>query len=163
MAIDKNTVRNMLLELGVGDFNATMAIPYMFIAPRATDPSAVQLIVVIEQIQQALGAMGAPGIVPNGSMDDATGNALATLLGPEWIAMPYYEIIRSVVAAERANYQFVTPATTAVPGVAVPMSGLGDTLSAIPDAIGLPSVPGGVLTYGLGAYLLYKHFKKARR
>lgn len=162
MAIDKHTIRNALLELGVGDFNATMAIPYMFIAPRATDPSAVQLIVVIEQIQQALGAMGAPDIAPNGSMDQATGQALQTILGPEWLAMPWYEIVRSVVAAERANYKFPM-AVPPDPGAVVPMNGLGDTLSAIPDMIGLPSVPGGVLTYGLGAFLLYRHFKKGKR
>jgi hypothetical protein len=159
--IDKHTIRAALNDLGVGDFNATMAIPYMFIAPRATDPSAVQLIVVIEQIQQALGAMGAPDIVPNGSLDSATANALATLMGPEYISMPWYDIVRSVVKSERANYKF--PIAVPVPGVVVAQSGFGDTLSAIPDAIGLPSVPGGVLTYGLGAYLLYRHFKKGKR
>lgn len=156
--IEKNTCRNLLLQLGVGDFNATMAIPYMFIAPRALDPAMVQMLIVIQEIQKALASMGAQGIQLNGVLDTATGNALATLVGPEWIAMPFYELVKAVVKAERSGFQFapadVAPAATP--------TATGGILDAIPDGLGLPSVPGGALTYGFGAWLLYKMLKKGR-
>src|SRR4029077_9378857 len=129
---DKHNVRALLLELGCGDFNATMSIPYMFIAPRTTDPAAVQLIVVIKQIQYALASMGAVNILPSGVLDQETGQAIAQICGPEWLSMPYYEIVRCVVNAERDQYQFVQPADAGQPA---PMNGVFDFL---------PSVPGGI-------------------
>lgn len=156
--IEKNTCRNLLIQLGVGDFNATMAIPYMFIAPRALDPAMVQMLIVIQEIQKALASMGAQGIQPSGVLDTATGSALATLVGPEWIAMPFYEIVKAVVKAERTSFQFA-PADVAPAATPTATSGVFDT---IPDALGLPSVPGGVLTYGVGLYFLFKALKKKR-
>lgn len=147
---DKHNVRALLAELGVGDFNATMSIPYMFLAPRTTDPAAVQLIVVLKQMQYALASMGAVGIVPSGVLDEQTGAAIAQICGPEWLSMPYYEIVRCVVNAERDGYQFVQP----VDAAPLPMSGVFDFL---------PDVPGGMLTYAVGGYLLYRYLKKRKR
>lgn len=158
--IEKNTCRNLLLELGVGDFNATMAIPYMFIAPRALDPAMPQMLVTIKQLQGALAAMGASGIMQNGVLDPATSDALAQLVGPEWLAMPFYEIVKAVVNAERSGFQYADPnppgGATATPTAT---DGILDT---IPNALGLPSVPGGILTYGLGAYLIFSMLKKRK-
>lgn len=159
--IEKNTCRNLLLQLGVGDFNATMAIPYMFIAPRALDPAMPQMIVTINEIQKALASMGAPNIAQTGVLDPATGDAIAQLAGPEWIAMPFYEIVKAVVNAETNGFQF---APQVVQGGMVPTpTATGDVLDTIPDALGLPSVPGGVLTYGVAAFLLYRMFTKKKR
>lgn len=155
--IEKNTVREILLNLGVGDFNATMAIPYMLIAPRALDPSMVQMLVVIKKLQEQLASMNAPGIQASGVLDDATSNALKVVAGPEWLAMPFYEIVKSTNKAEASGFVFAAPQTsTSSPE---PTSGIVD---AIPDALGLPSVPGGIVTYGIGAWLLYRALKGKR-
>lgn len=153
--IEKNTCRNLLIQLGVGDFNATMAIPYMFIHARALDPSMVQMLVVVTKLQEALAAMGANGIVPHGVLDPATSDAIQALVGPEWVQMPFYEIVKAVVKAEHSGFQFA-PATAQAGITPTPTSGVLDT---IPDSLGLPSVPGGILTYGLGAYFLFRALK----
>lgn len=148
---DKWDVRNSLLELGVGDFNATMCIPMMFMAPRTTDPAMVEVIVVVRSIQEALAAMNAPNIRPTGVLDDATADALDQLMGPEWLMKPYYDTINAVVAAEKAGYTFMAP--TPMRTGPEPVGGFFDFL---------PTVPGGLVTYGVGALLLW-HFMKKKR
>jgi len=154
--IEKNTVRELLLNLGVGDFNATAAIPYMLLAPRTLDPSMVQMLVVIKKLQEQLASMGAPGIVPNGIFDDATSNAIKAIVGPEWLAMPFYETVRATNKAEARGYTFPAPVPASSPGP-VATSGI---LDVVPDTLGLPSVPGGVVTYGIAGWFLYKLLKK---
>jgi hypothetical protein len=39
----------------------------------------------------------------------------------------------------------------------------GEGMSGIPGIPGLPDVPGGIVTYGIAAYFLYRHFKKRSR
>jgi hypothetical protein len=160
MTLDKHNVRALLLDLGVGDFNATMAIPYMFIAPRTTDPAAVQLLVVVRKLQEALLNMGATDVVPTGVLDDTTAKALAQICGPEWLSMPYYEIVRCVVKAEKAGHAFIQPSAYTGPGPEA-TEGWTDVFNIQPPI--LPAVPGGVITYGVAGYFLWKHFKKPRR
>lgn len=158
MPIEKNTVRHILLELGVPDFNATMAIPYMLIAPRALDPSMVQMIPVIKKLQEQLASMGAPGITQSGVLDEPTAAAIKVIAGTEWLAMPFYETIRATNKAEADGYTFAAP-QPASSGSPEPVSGV---LDVIPDTLGLPSVPGGIVTYGVGLYFLYKALKGKR-
>lgn len=161
MSLDKHNVRALLLDLGVGDFNATMAIPYMFIAPRTTDPAAVQLLVVVEKIQAALLNMGATDVIPTGVLDNVTAKALRQVCGPEWLAMPYYEIVRCVVKAEQNDHKFIQPSIFTGPGPEA-TEGWSDIVFNTQPPF-LPNVPGGVLTYGIGAWFLWKYFKKKGR
>lgn len=158
--IDKNNIRALLLEIGVGDFNATMAIPYMFVAPRTTDPAAVQLLVVVRQLQKELLNMGVTDVVPTGVLDQVTGKALEQVCGPEWLAMPYYEIVRCVVKAKQAGHTFIQASAYTGPGPEA-TEGWTDVFNIQPPI--LPAVPGGIFTYGLAGWFLWKHFKKPRR
>lgn len=146
---NKNNVRSLLLELGVGDFNATMAIPYMLLAPRTTDPSMVQMLVVVRKIQDALMEMGAVSVQNTGVLDIPTAKALDQICGPEWLAAPYYETIRTVLEARDAGHRFM--ADPPLDDGPVATSGF------------LPDVPGGLVTYGIGAALLYWMFTKKKK
>lgn len=150
---NKNNIRAILLDLGVGDFNATMAIPYMLLAPRTTDPSMVQMLVVVRKIQEALMGMGAVQVQNTGVLDTPTAKALDQICGPEWLAAPYYETIQTVLAAERAGHQFVQDPVLDDSGP----SATGDILGFLPD------VPGGLLTYGVGAALVYWMLTKKKK
>lgn len=150
---NKNNIRAILLDLGVGDFNATMAIPYMLLAPRATDPSMVQMLVVVRKIQEALMGMGAVQVQNTGVLDAPTAKALDQICGPEWLSAPYYETIQTVLAAERAGHQFMPD-----PVIDDGPSATGDYVLGF-----LPDVPGGIVTYGVGAALLYWMLKKKKK
>ena len=64
--------------------------------------------------------------------------------------------ISSVVSAKESGVTISPSTMMAAPddGVPIAVSGALDFL---------PDVPGGLLTYALGGYLLYRHFKGARR
>lgn len=146
----KNTVRDILLDLGVGDFNATMAIPFMLIPPRTLDPAMVQVLVVNRCLQQMLVEMGASRVRVTGVLDEGTADALTQIVGPEWLTMPYYESLRRVTAAHQAGHRFVTVAPHR-------QSAMGGTFDF------LPSVPGGAMTYGIAALVgLHYWFKRKR-
>lgn len=142
-------VRSLLTQIGVGDFNATMIIPYMFIPPATTDSSSAQIIMLIAHLQQAM------GLPITGKIDRATANAFTKLLGKEWARVAWYEIAQHVVA-DLTGWTAQTPSRGR--GNANPLSrdaGLGD----MPQMPMLPSVPGGAITYlALGglAYYLWK-------
>ena len=75
--------------------------------------------------------------------------------------MPYYEIVRCVGKAKQAGHAFIRPSAYTGPGPEA-TEGWGDIIFNTQPPF-LPNVPGGVLTYGIGAWLLWKHFKKPRR
>jgi hypothetical protein len=146
----ERTGRQMLTDLGIGQFNATMIIPYLWIAPAATDPKASQVILLVEKLQRQLAMMGAP-VRMNGYIDLPTAAALSKVVGSRWETMPWASSISAVLSAKNAGLSIDDPE----PDLFVP-SGVGD----IPGIPGLPDVPGGIVTYGIAAYLLYRHFKK---
>lgn len=150
---DKSTVRGLLLSLGVSDWNANMIIPYMFITPSTTDPSMAQVIVLTRYIQRALIAVGggALGVQITGSLDEPTGNAIAQAMGTNsFLSLPWYEIVTAILNFNDAGLSLVPPESSPGP------SGVGD--------FSLPDVPGGAITYGLGAFALwYFLIKKKKR
>jgi hypothetical protein len=148
---DKFNIRHQLLELGVGDFNATMAIPYMLIAPRTSDPAMVQILVVVKKMQEVLRGMGAR-IETSGVLDEPTARVVQQICGPEWLSMPYYEIVRCVLNAKKSGHKFIDNPT------------VGGSPQATGDVFGfLPEIPGGAITYVAGAGLLYLWLKKRKR
>lgn len=149
----QHNMRALLRAIGVGDFNATMVIPYMFFSPRATDPAAPQIIILTKALQKSIIAMGAP-IHVTGVLDDDMANALDVIGSPEWLDDTWGNLVEDVVAAQQNGYQYPQPVVVVPP--AVQPTGLAGALDFLPD------VPGGMLTYGVAAYFLYRYLQKRK-
>lgn len=149
-------VRELLTRLGIGGFNATMIIPYMFIAPATTDPKSAQTILLVQHLQQALYDLGATDVPQSGRLGRETAMALLQVAGPNWERMTWSGNVAAVLNAKEAGVT-LDPST----GPDMPVD------DGAPVAVGgpldfLPDVPGGLLTYAIGGYLLYRHFSKKR-
>ncbi|HMG58031.1 MAG TPA: hypothetical protein VK601_31235 [Kofleriaceae bacterium] len=146
-------VRELLTGIGMGNFNATMAIPYMMISPSTTDPKSAQIILMVQHIQRSLFQLGYHDVPDSGELDLATANALLSVVGPNWNVQPWSASITAIIAARKHGHR-------------APRAGIVN--DGVPMAVGgpldfLPDVPGGIFTYGIGAYLLYRHFTKKGR
>lgn len=152
------TSRDLLEGIGVGHFNATMIIPYLMVSPATTDPKSVQIIVMVRQLQKTLWDMGATDVISSGHLDGPTAAALVQLAGPNWMRMSWGDNLTAVMNAKTVGMKLSPSGGT--DGLAVPDDGqpvaTGDVLGLLPD------IPGGILTYGVGAYLLYRYFCKRR-
>lgn len=151
-----STVRDQLVELGIGQFAATMVIPYMFIAPSTTDPKASQVILLVQAIQRLLFRLGATDVMLSGRLDDPTARALAAIVGPEWMATTWSGNVARVLAFRDGGGRLKGPESSVRMRVPVPASGVGGALDFLPD------VPGGIVTYAVGGFLLYRALKKRR-
>jgi hypothetical protein len=150
----ERTGRELLKQLGIGQFNITMIIPYLWIAPATTDPKSAQTILMVEKLQGILaGPLQAPVRV-TGYLDLETAKALSKLVGDRWMSMPWAATIRAVVNARDNGLTMEEP----MPDLYVPET----TLAGIPGVPGLPDVPGGIITYGVAAYFIYRAIKKRR-
>lgn len=130
----ENNARQMLLGMGMGNYNATIAIQYMFIAPAATDPSMPSIILMTKHLQQGLRAAGADGVSVTGRIDDATATALAQLVGPQWNQLAWSTLFSAVLGAKQQRV-LEDRSDMQLGGV-------------IPD---LPSIPGGMFTVAAAA------------
>jgi len=143
------TLRVLLTDLGIGNFNATMIIPFMFMAPASTDPKQPSVLMLVRAIQQTLYSMGAP-VRDSGMIDQATSYQLERLAGPGWLNQSWAQVVTTLLEAKKAHINLSAPpqlATNSGP----PAVGLFDFL---------PDVPGGLLTYAVGAGALYYFLKK---
>jgi hypothetical protein len=93
-------VRQELLELGMDDVTATMAVPYIWFLPGTSDPYSPVVIMVVEAIQHKLQTLGV-ATRADGFVDGATNAALASIAGPDWKAKPWITVIGDVLAASR--------------------------------------------------------------
>lgn len=146
------TMRTLLRRLGVGDFNITMCVPFMFIAPATTDPRSPPIITLVKHVQRALNELGA-GVPETGYLNVPTAQVLEELVGPGWEGRSWADNIRAVTQAKDDRLSLAPELEL-------------DAAPPVPEAVGffdLPDVPGGVLTYALAAYLLYRHLNKGRR
>lgn len=154
MNTDTNNVRGLLNQLGVGHHNATMMIQDMFIAPATSDPKSPQIILIVCRIQKVLRDMGAT-VPVSGQIDQQTSFYLETLLGHGYLNLPWMQVVSGVLDAKDGGVSLATPQP--VPSQSgQAMSGVFDTPSF------LPTVPGGLVTYGVVGYFLYRHFMKKR-
>lgn len=149
MSAIKPTYRELLLELGIGNFNATQVIPYMEIAPATTDPKSPPVIIMVRALQQVLFGMGAYDIQNTGALDAPTAAALARITGSGWERVSWGGNIQSVLGARRLGMRLSSDDVVSndVVPIKIPMDGF------------LPDIPGGMLTYGIlgiGAYLWYR-------
>lgn len=151
----ERTVRNMLVELGIGQFNTTQIIPFLFTQPATTDPKQAGIILLVKAIQQNLNAMGAT-LRENGYLDLPTAAALNIVVGDRWETLTWNDNVSAILSA-RKNKLSIAP-------VASPAMG-SDIHAAYQEMglFGLPDVPGGILTYAVGAYFLYRYLKKRKK
>lgn len=154
MTATKMTSRELLLGIGMGQWNITGTIPYMMIAPATTDPKSPQVMEIVRHLQQVLFGMGATDVANTGYLDPSTARALRQLVGPNWERMTWGANISGVLAARRRG-QRLSAASLVVPDDSVPVA-VGGPLDFLPD------VPGGLITYGVIGYLLFRHFTKKR-
>jgi hypothetical protein len=146
---ESKTSRDLLIELGITRFNATMLIETMMMPPATTAAASAPVMMLIGQIQYALNTMGAnPPLRSTGLIDDETNYYVSQLCGPKWLGLPWYEVVKAVLAAKREGKRFPKR------GGAVAANSMG--------LFDLPDVPGGMVTYALGAYALYRVLKKKR-
>lgn len=143
------TARTLLTDLGVGNFNATMIIPFMFMAPATTDPRSAPIMMMMRQIQRHLYAMGSR-VADSGFIDQTTAANLETLMGPGWLNRPWADVVTAVTQAHASHVRLqATPPQPDDYG---------------PEAVGvfdfLPDVPGGLLTYAAAAGALYYFLRK---
>jgi hypothetical protein len=154
MTYQPKIARDMLTSLGVGRFNATMLIETLFMAPATTEASSPPVMLLVGHIQDVINDLGAsPRLVRTGLIDPPTAYYLVQIAGSDFLHMSWYEVVREVVKAKAAKRQLMAQNKTQLP-LPPKDTGLG--------LFGLPDVPGGVVTYGVGAYLIYRALKKRR-
>lgn len=125
MSAADNNVRHQLLELGIGDFNATLVIPAMFYGPAQSDPGLTQVKVLVRGLQRTMRQMGATWIVPTGDFDASTATCLKAVGGPMWMEMPWYELTQKLLDAKKAGKRFHPPSAAR----GIELAGLGDDWS----------------------------------
>ncbi len=144
------TSRDLLRDLGVGDYNATMMIETLMMAPATTEAAASPTMLLVGHIQEVLNDLGA-NLVVNGYIDDATAKALTKVSGKKFLYRSWFDVVKDVVVAKRAGVRLVKVVPRPNPK---------------PAAVGafdLPDVPGGMLTYAAGGLLLWHLLKKKKR
>jgi len=130
----ENNARQLLLGLGMGNYNATIAIQYMFVTPAETDPAMPSIILMTKHLQQGLRVAGATNVAATGQIDLPTAAALKDLLGPSWNQIVWYQLFTAVLSAKRQRTLEDRSSEL--------------ELGLIPD---LPEVPGGLFTWAAAA------------
>lgn len=122
MSAADNNVRHQLLELGIGDFNATLIVPTMFYGPAQSDPGLTPVKVLVRALQRTMREMGATWVLSSGELDAPSATCLKAVAGPTWGEMPWYELTQRLLDAKKAGKRF--EALGAARGVA--LSGIED-------------------------------------
>ncbi len=152
MSKPNKNARELLIGIGIGDFNATIVIPYMFISPATTDPKSSQTILLVQHVQRALYDLGATEVVMSGRLDAPTAHALSRVVGPNWERMTWAANVSALIAAKEGGVSLRAPPPPR--GAPVAVGGVFDFL---------PDVPGGLVTYAIGGFLLYRHLTRKAR
>lgn len=140
-------LREMLLAAGIGEFNATLSIPYMYFMPRTCDPYTQGVMQIIEGLQNLLRARGHK--VPlDGWLGPDTAGALQLYAGAGWADKTWMQIYGDVMRGQRA------PGFERKPAAALAeyteREGLG-SITTIADIVTSPLawIAGGALAYHL--------------
>lgn len=88
-------LRDMLLDAGIGQYNAIMSIPYMNFLPRTTDPYAQGVIQIVQGLQRMLNWRGS-GLDVDGRMGDSTIAELLVYAGPRWYDKSWAQLYADV-------------------------------------------------------------------
>lgn len=146
--------RDLLRAIGIGQFNATMIIPFMFIAPATTDPKSPSIILVVKHLQIMMNEMGA-ALPVTGYLDNATATAIETIAGPGWEQRSWADNVQAVL---RARTKGITWREDPPPPPNYGPSGM--QLGSVGP---LPDVPGGLVTYGIAGFLAWKWWKSRKK
>jgi len=156
MSAASPNLRELLTGIGIGQFNATMVIQYMLISPATTDPKSAQIILLVQHIQRALYELGATSVALSGRLDTQTAAALEDVVGPNWERMPWSASVAAILTARKQGRRLQPILLANEPYTPGQPTAVGGPLDFLPD------VPGGFVTYGVAAYLLYRHFSRKR-
>lgn len=154
----ERSIRNLLLALGVSRTAASMITPNMVQSPAVTDPKSPHIMMVVGHIQDVLNGCGYR-LARTGYLDAPTADALEHTVGPGWERMTWADVIAGVLATARMP-AVTNPRLAASQVPDVTFADSGDGLGGMP--LGLPDVPGGLVTYAVAGYLLYRHLKKRK-
>lgn len=138
----QDSIRSMLSAAGVGDFNATMSIPYMYFLPRSCDPNVQGVMQLVEGLQNLLNAKGAH-LTVNGWMGAETAAAVRRFGGATWRDKTWLQLYGDVMRGRVARGQTQVPAAQSQPVAASTMGGLVDDLTMSP----LAWLAGGAAAY----------------
>jgi hypothetical protein len=143
--------RSLALALGMGDFQATMVIPYMHMTPATTDPDMPAIHLIVNGLQRGLQTLGATTVKADGVMGVETATELRRLTGPNWPGMTwsllYSTIVRAISFGQRLDPVKPQP---------IDVSPLGDVAAT-------PSASGGWLTTGLALGAFWYLFLRGRK
>lgn len=142
------TNRYLLTRLGIGNFNATLVITQMSIAPATTDPKSPGIILLVKAIQRRLNALGAK-LTVTGYLNTDTATWLRKVVGQGWEQLPWGQNVSALLAASPFRITVGRRAPTGRMAQAAPdnvdttLSGISDSITAHPFAWAL----GGVAAY----------------
>jgi hypothetical protein len=95
------SARELLTRLGVGQFNATMVIQFMFIPAATTDPKSPPVMLLVRTIQKRLSDLGY-SVPQNGYLGEETAKALDYAVGPGWEKLMWGDVVKGVLTAPAA-------------------------------------------------------------
>lgn len=93
---------DMLSVLGVGPFNAPMAIQFAFMMPRTTDGDAPGVLVLVDAAQNGLRSLGYR-VEDNGVFGPMTQAAIAKVSGPRWRDKTWAQILGDIISAPKRS------------------------------------------------------------
>jgi hypothetical protein len=155
----EKTSRNLLLALGVPDFQATLVIPTLYHSPGVTDPNMAGVSVVVSRIQDVLNTAGY-NLPLSGQVDAPTSAALVQICGPYYLNMTWADVIAAVL-----DYVKNGSAYAASDNARAAAQSPDVTLSDVPTIGSLSSNASLAVYAGVGilAYLWWSKRKKGAR
>jgi hypothetical protein len=94
--ITKNPdLRELLLNAGVGQYTASMSVPYLNMLPSTTDPYAQGVIQIVQGLQRLLNKRGAR-LEVDGGLGGRTVGALTKFAGPRWYDKSWAQLLGDV-------------------------------------------------------------------
>lgn len=93
-------LRAMLLRAGVGQYTATMSVPYMTMLTSTTDPYAQGVKQIVEGLQRLLNERGAR-LEVDGRFGDREIAALQPFAGPRWYDKSWAQLYGDVLVGHR--------------------------------------------------------------
>lgn len=89
-------VRELLLRAGIGQYNAQLALQYVWFSPVVCDPYAQGVMLLVQGLQNLLTSKGHP-LVVDGGLGEETAAAIAKYAGADWANKTWSEIYSAVI------------------------------------------------------------------
>ena len=147
----RSNAREMLIALGVGQFNVTMSLPYVWFMPRSCDPYAQGVMQLVQALQHGCNARGY-NLELTGWMDAPTQRALHKISGPSWQDKTWLQLVGDVLSAPRPR----------LPGALVPDYAPTSSLGSLGDLTDVFYSPVALVAAGAAAWFLFGHKRTAK-